>query len=283
MMDNTGYSVALEELIKLLPSANSNLSSNRNPIDAFQLGFTNGRESVSTNTESALLSLPESTNPRNKSCEAAYLKGCEIGTKVRNSIEFAEQCACGRIPLPKIRKFKGVDRTPRYYYKINDKFIVSVSSGTISQYDIIARYWQYDFMTSNWKKSRQPKHIHWAVDLLIKNEYDKNVVATFINRLIEDWQDNTIIKHITNENELAEFLNPEELLKYVFVEAEKYSAYDIHGEYPMELLILLSRLLMTQERTNREDAYMFKNLIDSFNKTYVDFFDVVDIATFRHQ
>lgn len=282
MQDNTGYMVALVELIKLLPFANSEISLARNPIDAFQLGFSNGRNSVSITAENALLSLPKSFNHEQKSCEVAYLKGVEIGTRVRNSIEFAEQCKRGNISLPKIRKFRGIDRTPKYYYKINDKFIVSVSSGTLSQYDIIARYWQYDFTTSEWRKSRQPKHIHWAVDLLIKNEYDNRVVAMFIKKLIEDWQNHTIVKHITSEDELSEFLNPEELLKYVFVEAEKYSAFDIHGEYPMELLILLSRLLMTQERTNRDDAYMFKRLIDSFNKTKVDFFDVVDIATFRH-
>lgn len=282
MPNNTGYTKSLVELVRLLPSANSGLSQNRNPYDAFELGFYNGRNSISMSPEVALASLSMSDNLEGKSCEAAYLKGSELGTRVKNSIEFSELCANGSIALPKIRKYKGIDRTPKYYYKINDKFIVSVSSGTLSDFDIIARYWQYDFNNSEWRKSRQPKHIHWAVDLLIKNEYDRSIVSTFIRKLIEDWEDRTIIRHITSEEELANFLNPEQLLKYVFVEAERYSTFDIHGEYPMELLILLSRLLMTQERTNREDAYMFKNLIDSFNKNYVDFYDVVDIATFRH-
>jgi len=279
---NTGYSNSIIELIKHLPSSNSTISINRNPYEAFELGYTNGRDSVVVPTNVALYSLPSSENSEGKSCEAAYLKGVEIGEKVRNSIEFAIQCANGTIPLPKIRKYKGLDRTPKYYYKISDKFIVSVSPGSLSEYDIIARYWQYDFGASAWRKSRQPKHIHWAVDLLIKNEYDRNVVSIFIKQLCKDWQDNEIIRHITTEEELSAFLEPEDLLKYVFVEADRYSAFDIHGEYPMELLILLSRLLMTQERTNREDAYMFKSLIDSFDKTYVDFYDVVDIATFRH-
>lgn len=283
MPNNTGYSKSLAELIRLLPSTNSILSQNRNPYEAFELGFFNGRNSVSISPEIALSSLSTSDNLEGKSCEAAYLKGCKIGAKVKNSIEYSELYANGSIALPKIQKYRGLDRTPKYYYPINDKFIVSVSSGVLSDFDIVARYWQYDCNSSEWRKSRQPKHIHWAVDLLIKNEYDKSVVSTFINKLIEDWEDRTIIRHIRSEEELSEFLNPEELLKYVFVEAEKYSSFDIHGEYPMELLILLSRLLMTQERTNREDAYMFKNLIDSFNNKYVDFYDVVDIATFRHK
>lgn len=282
MTHNTGYSDSVKELIKHLPPSSSSVSMERDPYDAFELGFNNGRNSVDISTNDAVSSIPCSVNNEKKSCEAAYLKGLEIGAKVRRSIQFAEQCSNGSIPLPKIRKYRGLDRTPKYYYKITDKFIVSVSSGSLSEYDIIARYWQYDFGTSTWRKSRQPKHIHWAVDLLIKNEYDRNVVSIFIKQLITDWQNTEIIKHISTAEDLSAFLDPEELLKYVFVEADRYSAFDIHGEYPMELLILLSRLLMTQERTNREDAYMFKNLIDSFDKTYVDFYDVVDIATFRH-
>lgn len=283
MSINTGYNKSLAELILQLPSAASELSTHRNPVAAFELGYSNGRNSVSTPLADAIKFIPISSNPNKKSCETAYLKGREIGNKVKVSIDYAEQCAKGNIPIPKIRKYRGFDRTPYYYYKINDKFIVSVSPGILSDYDILARYWQYDYNTFTWQKSRQPKHIHWAVDLLIKNEYDKKVVAMFIQKLIEDWQDESIIKHITSKEELADFLNPETLLKYVFTESEKYSAFDIHGEYPMELLILLSRLLMTQERTNRKDAYMFKKLIDSFNNQYVDFFDIVDIATFRHR
>jgi hypothetical protein len=283
MQFNTGYSESLERLIQHLPAAVSELSKNRSPFEAFEAGYVNGRKSVNMQVEDALLELPMSLNKDKKSCEEAYLKGVEIGQKVKSSIDYAKACLKGIISLPKIRKYQGMDRTPKYYYKINDKFVVSVSKGTISDYDFIARYWQFDPTESKWLKSRQPKHIHWAVDLLIKNEYDKTVVSMFVQQLIKDWNNEEIIRHITSKEELDSFLDPEELLKYVFVEAKRYSGYDIHGAYPMELLILLSRLLMTQERTNKRDAYMFKNLIDSFDKQYVDFFNVVDIATFRHR
>jgi len=279
---NTGYSKSLRELINLLPESNSEISNNKSPYDAFEEGYARGLSMRERNVEEALFSLPDRINEVNRSCEAAYLKGCEIGAKVRNSSLFSEQCFNGNIPLPPIKKYKGIDRTPFQIYKINDNYIVSVSHGTLSEFDIIARYWQYDYNSSSWKKSRQPKHIHWAVDLLIKNEYNRRLINMFITKLIDDWNDETIIKQIETQEELLDFLNPAKLLKYVFVEASKYSGFDLHGEYTMELLIILSRLLMVQERTNRSDAYMIKKLLDDFNNSQIDFFDVVNTATFKH-
>ena len=75
-------------------------------------------------------------------------------------------------------------------------------------------------------------------------------------------------------------MKPEKLLRYVFIEAEQYSDNKLRGEYPISFLILISRILMVQERTNREDAYMFKGLLESL-KEHKDLYTVISKATFN--
>lgn len=124
MQFNTGYSESLERLIQHLPAAVSELSKNRSPFEAFEAGYVNGRKSVNMQVEDALLELPMSLNKDKKSCEEAYLKGVEIGQKVKSSIDYAKACLKGSISLPKIRKYQGMDRTPKYYIKL----MISLSS-----------------------------------------------------------------------------------------------------------------------------------------------------------
>ena len=51
-----------------------------------------------------------------------------------------------------------------------------------------------------------------------------------------------------------------------------------YGIYSIEFLFRLAFLLMIQEKTNREDAYMFKNLLKALLEQK-DLFKIISIAT----
>ena len=44
--------------------------------------------------------------------------------------------------------------------------------------------------------------------------------------------------------------------------------------------LLIAKLLMVQEKTNRHDAYMFKNLLEKL-KEHRNIFEIVSTATFH--
>lgn len=72
------------------------------------------------------------------------------------------------IELKKLMTFKknGKDIEPLSYYKVNDEFILAVYQGSLNKYDILIKYRKK--VNSKWSRIRIPKHIHWAVDILIK-------------------------------------------------------------------------------------------------------------------
>ena len=51
-------------------------------------------------------------------------------------------------------------------FPVNAHFIIGIYQGTLSKYDMIIRYRQ--LINGEWTRVRTPKHIHWAVDILIK-------------------------------------------------------------------------------------------------------------------
>jgi hypothetical protein len=85
---------------------------------------------------------------------------------------------------------------------------------------------------------------------------------------------------IRTDEERAHFLRTDTLLEEVNTEASKYTALANHGEYSVKFLILLAKLLMVQEKTNRNDAYMFKTLLEQLRE-HNDIFRIVSTATYH--
>lgn len=176
-------------------------------------------------------------------------------------------------------KSKGQTNTPLFVTMINDSFIIAVYQGSLSKYDILIKYRQKikneQKKDERWSSIRTPKHIHWAVDILIKMHSDREKTKEFLDFLLTMW-DNT--EPIKSENERKNILNIEYLLEINKKEFKKYEALGTKGEYSIKFLILLARLLMLQEKTNLEGAYMFKNLLEAL-KAGDDIFKIVSIAT----
>ena len=79
-------------------------------------------------------------------------------------------------------------RTPNLitFFEINDSFILYVYKGSLSKYDILLKYKQK--IKNNWSRIRTPKHIHWAVDILMKMQGNKKLVKDFLNYMLKLWQ-----------------------------------------------------------------------------------------------
>lgn len=171
-------------------------------------------------------------------------------------------------------KEKGRIFKPLEIFIPENKIIVGVYQGGLSKYDIRIRYKQKD-KNNKWTRIRTPKHIHWAVDLLIKMHADREKIKKFLDFLIEIWNKTLPFK---NKEERKKFLNTKNLLDIHKDKIAEYKDISRFGEYRIEFLILLAKLLMAQEKTNMPDAYMFRKLLETLKKGE-DIFSVVSIAT----
>ena len=167
-------------------------------------------------------------------------------------------------------------KNPLVEFPVSGTFYVAIYQGTLSEYDVLIKYRQLE--NGKWSRIRTPKHIHWAVDLLIKQHLENNETERLLEHLIWVWDNN--IQPIRSEDERTRLLNPQILLDEVNEEASEYPALAEKGEYSVKFLLLLARLLMIQEKTNYEGAFMFRELLEQL-KEHKDIFKIVSTATHR--
>lgn len=162
---------------------------------------------------------------------------------------------------------------PLTAFKVNGSFILGVYRGKLSKYDILIKYRQKN--NGKWSRIRTPKHIHWAVDILIKMNIKERETKKFLDFLIDVWEN---VRPIKSAKQRKECLKIENLIEENKKEMEDYEKLGRHGEYSIKFLVLLAKLLMMQEKTNLETAYMFKSLLDAL-KSGKDIFKIVSTAT----
>ena len=158
-------------------------------------------------------------------------------------------------------------------FPVNDHFVIGIYQGTISEFDMIIKYRQ--LINGKWQCSRTPKHIHWAVDILIKQNEKPEETNKLIQFLLDYWEN---VQPIKNDEERERLLNIDNLKAEVNKEAKNYETLANSGEYSVKFLLLLAKLLMFQEKTNKADAYMFKDLLEHL-KDCPCIFEVVSTAT----
>lgn len=160
-------------------------------------------------------------------------------------------------------------------FPVNDHFQIGIYQGTLSQFYMLIRYKQ--LINCEWTRARTPKHIHWAVDILIKQHENPEATNRFLDFLLQYWNS---VTPLLSENERSELLEANKLLTEVNNEANQYQELAEHGEYSIKFLILLAKLLMIQEKTNYHEAYMFKNLLEQL-KAHQDLYKIISTATHR--
>lgn len=172
-------------------------------------------------------------------------------------------------------KFKGIE--PLAIIEVDDTYILAVYQGFLSEYDLLIKYRQRDKSTkSDWSRKRTPKHIHWAVDVIIKMQYNDKETKKFLQFLINLW--NTQIQPLKSRKERDLLLDVEKLKKEANTEANKYPQLANKGEYSIKFLYLIAKLLMVQEKTNLSNAYMFKKLLEAL-EAHKDIYKIVSIAS----
>lgn len=154
--------------------------------------------------------------------------------------------------------------------KIDDNYTIYVFQGNISKNDILIKY------SKNGKRMRTPKHIHWVIDILLKEQKNHNDVIKFIQCMQKLW--NEIIG--LQSNDFITLSNT--IIKYKNKIDKQISTLKLEGgEYPVNFVLILMILLMLQEKTNRPDAYLFKRILDELLKDNMDIFSIVSTSTFR--
>lgn len=169
---------------------------------------------------------------------------------------------------------EGKEIKPIKVFPVNGIMILAVYEGSLSPFDILLKYRQ-KIDQNKWSRIRTPKHIHWAVDVLLKMQHHESLTKEFLNFMINTWNQTTPI----DSEDKRQSLDIDELLQIGTDELKKFEQLSKVGEYSIRFLILLAKLLMLQEKTNRQDAYMFRNLLESLKKNN-DLFQIISSASF---
>jgi len=149
-------------------------------------------------------------------------------------------------------------------YTTADGVIVYVSKGGKSQYNFKVQYQEPG------KRVRTPKHIHLIIDLYMKRTGNKPLTMQLINHIIDE-----IILNVhpsTSNPPVLQIFSPQHV--------ERFQALDAYGEYSVEFLLVVTELIMIQEKTNYPQGVMNLNLFQLF-RNEADIFSVVNAATFR--
>ncbi|MBI4216339.1 MAG: hypothetical protein HY687_02975 [Chloroflexi bacterium] len=137
------------------------------------------------------------------------------------------------------------------------------SRGKNPDLDIIVRYQQKG------KRVRTPRHLHWAIDLLIKKEHEKERTKKFAKYLLDMWDRVEPFRNKGDQQRCELKLTTAEKLR-------EFQGLDIYGEYSVEFIGHVIELLMIQEK-NSDRAFMFQGVLESiYNEA--DIFSIVSSA-----
>lgn len=178
--------------------------------------------------------------------------------------------------LPLTTKLKdGTEVALLKQFNVDDKFRIGIYQGTLSEFDMLLRYQEFDGNT--WSRIRTPKHLHWTVDILIKQNTEPEITKQLIESLLEYWN---IVKPLTTKEAREDFLSSSTLIEEVENESKKYSKLESKGVYSVKFIILMAHILMYQEKTNYHKAYMFRDLLLKLHEGK-DLFSILSIASHR--
>lgn len=149
---------------------------------------------------------------------------------------------------------------------------IYVFPGELSQNDIWVKFRNLNISHTT---IRTPRHIHWAVDILIKKFGNRRLTDAFLNDMLTRWNQITPLP----DRRLQTILN-----NLVYSKSNqfiaKYQELDASGFFDMNFLTHLMELLMLQEKTNNPQAYMFKNVVNEL-LSFTDLYKILSTAGFR--
>ena len=161
---------------------------------------------------------------------------------------------------------KGEVHTPLLYWRTDDKTTVAIYQGERGEnpeLDFIVKY------KEDGKRLRMPSHTHWIVDLLVKAEYNKELLLSYVNNLIELYNNTTPFSSVEERNNYE--------LRFVNVMNLRYNDLNNHGYYTISTLTSFIELFSLCEKQTT-GAFMFKGLltlIKEYCEGKKDFYQIV--------
>jgi len=149
-------------------------------------------------------------------------------------------------------------------YRTTNDITVYVSKGGKSQYNFKVQYQEPS------KRIRTPKHIHLIIDLYMKRTGDARLTMQLVDHII----DAVILKVSPSTS------NPPTLQIFSPQHVARFQTLDSYGEYSVGFLLVITELIMIQEKTNYPQGTLNLNLFRLF-RDEADIFSVVSAATFR--
>ena len=161
---------------------------------------------------------------------------------------------------------KGVTHSPSLYWQTDEKTMVAIYQGERGEnpeLDFIVKY------KEDGKRLRTPSHTHWIVDLLVKSEYSKELVLSYVENLILIYE-NAVPFNSVEERDTYE-------LRHCHVMNLRYDELNNHGYYTISTLTAFIELFSICEKQTT-GAFMFKGLL-TLVKEYCegkkDFYQIV--------
>jgi hypothetical protein len=146
---------------------------------------------------------------------------------------------------------------------------VFVERGTKSPFDFKVRYQEAE------GRARTPKHIHLVIDLYLKAAGNPALTIALVDYFLE-----TVWGNLVPVNTY-----PPALQVFKPSAISQFAPLDQFGEYDVEFLLVVTELIMIQERTNYPAGTMTPSLFQAFRNSKVlggtaGIFGVVGAATF---
>ena len=150
-------------------------------------------------------------------------------------------------------------------HQTQDGTIIYVQPGTKSKYDFIVKY------KAPHKRLRTPKHIHIAVDLLMKRAGNPVLTRDFIGFILT-----RVLPYLKPASTFPPAL---EIVHSGWF--HRFNGLDQYGEYSAEFLSVTIELLALQEKTNYPNGSLHTRLFRALYADPVDIFKIVSIASWR--
>ena len=151
-----------------------------------------------------------------------------------------------------------------------DGLTIYAFPGSLSPNDVLIKFKNKNIPRT---QIRQPKHIHWATDILIKKDNNPKLTDKFLTFMLGRWNS---IKPLKNRKYQTILNNLRTSKDKKFI--KQFKKLNRHGFFTIEFIVHLIEILMLQEKTNNPDAYMFRDVVDKILNSE-DLYVIISKAT----
>lgn len=154
-------------------------------------------------------------------------------------------------------------------------YVLEGSKGKKPELDLFIKYSDCKNKKSE-LKFVAPKHVHWAMDFVIKKEHNSGKLYKFVKILIKKYLQFEKNNPLTERN----FKQIKSLIdNNIFEKRDKFISLDRYGRYKTEFIYYLLILIAVNELNSADNPYMFIKTLKTIVDKEKDFTEVIDIAT----